>query len=478
MAVLGALIALSVDDMSWVLMEDEEEEAMQAESEDRRESTRSEGAPLGGDGFIDGLMDGLREGQGDSQMNGVVNGGVMVDGVEDTRSPRAGAGTPVTDQRILSLLYLIAEDYARRSGYVHRGVTCNGCGASPIRGARYHCTECADVDLCQFCESARRHSRYHVLVKSKVPIPVTLGPRWVQQSWRPRAARNARVSPPDRLPDTVCESFAARFDMAPQEVAAAWQCFRPLVDVSLADLRSLAETTTTTTPDSRPPVSECDFAATRKTVCQTLVPRNPSGLMAERIAAVYDLDGDGLVLFDDVLRMRAAQTDLDLKLHYGFKALDISNRGRLSRQDAREVLSSVAETSKDEAIDISGGPLYQRSLAHFLPNDSRPLSTFFHAHITPGDSYPPKSAAMASASSPLAYLQREYGPTVAVSRHSRALGQLSDLQLTYGTRYAINEAAAVLVGAERYDLDFLRGLPVQEKLDRAGLCDWLFTTIV
>ena len=40
-------------------------------------------------------------------------------------------------QSLLNLLYQIAEAQAVKEGYVHRGITCNRCHISPIRGYRY-----------------------------------------------------------------------------------------------------------------------------------------------------------------------------------------------------------------------------------------------------------------------------------------------------------------------------------------------------
>ena len=37
-------------------------------------------------------------------------------------------------------------------GYVHRGITCNGCKVGPIRGIRYKCANCVDYDVCEICE--------------------------------------------------------------------------------------------------------------------------------------------------------------------------------------------------------------------------------------------------------------------------------------------------------------------------------------
>ena len=39
---------------------------------------------------------------------------------------------------------------------IHRGVECDGCGASPIRGLRFKCTTCPDYDLCRTCYRHRQ----------------------------------------------------------------------------------------------------------------------------------------------------------------------------------------------------------------------------------------------------------------------------------------------------------------------------------
>ncbi|UKZ75322.1 hypothetical protein TrVFT333_003003 [Trichoderma virens FT-333] len=50
---------------------------------------------------------------------------------------------------IVSLLFRVSEDNAKRNGCVHRGCQCNSCGMVPIRGVRYRCANCADFDLCE-----------------------------------------------------------------------------------------------------------------------------------------------------------------------------------------------------------------------------------------------------------------------------------------------------------------------------------------
>ena len=40
----------------------------------------------------------------------------------------------------------------------HVGVTCDGCGCSPIVGTRFKCLVCVDVDLCAACHGGERTS--------------------------------------------------------------------------------------------------------------------------------------------------------------------------------------------------------------------------------------------------------------------------------------------------------------------------------
>ena len=67
----------------------------------------------------------------------------------DARSPdsqQVPDMSQVESENLLNLLYAIAEDQARKDGYVHRGITCNHCGMSPLRGIRFKCANCVDVN--------------------------------------------------------------------------------------------------------------------------------------------------------------------------------------------------------------------------------------------------------------------------------------------------------------------------------------------
>ncbi len=43
---------------------------------------------------------------------------------------------------------------AAAAGAVHDGISCDGCGALPLRGVRYRCAFCPNYDLCAPCLEA------------------------------------------------------------------------------------------------------------------------------------------------------------------------------------------------------------------------------------------------------------------------------------------------------------------------------------
>jgi len=57
---------------------------------------------------------------------------------------------------------------------VHRGVLCDGCGVTPIRGIRYKCAVCPDYDLCAGCEGKNVHPD-HALLKIR-PLSASASP--------------------------------------------------------------------------------------------------------------------------------------------------------------------------------------------------------------------------------------------------------------------------------------------------------------
>ena len=79
----------------------------------------------------------------------------------------------------MGLLQSVYNVGLQREALVHRGVTCNECKMSPIRGMRFKCGNCADLDLCESCMAAGAHTPRHVFAAIRIPIPALTNPRTV-----------------------------------------------------------------------------------------------------------------------------------------------------------------------------------------------------------------------------------------------------------------------------------------------------------
>jgi len=62
----------------------------------------------------------------------------------------------------------IEAEIPRQDKVTHRGITCDGCGMSPIVGVRYKSVLRADYDLCENCE--KEHDPKDPLIKIKTPM--------------------------------------------------------------------------------------------------------------------------------------------------------------------------------------------------------------------------------------------------------------------------------------------------------------------
>ena len=81
-------------------------------------------------------------------------------------------------QALLSLIYSLASEQARKDAIVHRSITCNAC-QNPVRGIRYKCMNCVDYDICEGCEARGGHDFRHCFVKIRIPVPPLANPRCV-----------------------------------------------------------------------------------------------------------------------------------------------------------------------------------------------------------------------------------------------------------------------------------------------------------
>lgn len=277
-------------------------------------------------------------------------------------------------QSLLNLLFRIAEEQAKKDGYVHRGVTCNSCSMMPIQGIRYRCTNCADCDLCEQCEALQIHNKTHLFYKIRIPVPFLSNPREPQPLWYP-GKPNDDFHP---LRKSIIAKYCKDGAYQRHEVEALWEQFR-----------CLAATEWLHDPDEyclaidRPTFDKCFIPASR-----TRPP--PPNLIYDRMFAFYDTNRDGLIGFNEFFR---GLSSLSNQKHAErrrkiFDGYDINDDGYVDRKDFLRMFRAFYALSKEmtkdviSAMDDDG---YDDNLARQAVTGSQPLSSAFSGQIFPGD---------------------------------------------------------------------------------------------
>ncbi|EEP77458.1 conserved hypothetical protein [Uncinocarpus reesii 1704] len=247
------------------------------------------------------------------------------DGSDDTAPSREG-------QNLLNLLYHIAEDQARRDGYIHRGVTCNSCGVMPIQGIRYRCANCIDYDLCETCEAMQSHIKTHLFYKVRIPAPF---------------------------------------------LDALWDQFRCLANVEWPN-----------------DPNKLNMAIDRKTFDRCFVPNTsarppPPSLIYDRMFSFYDTNGDGLIGFEEFLKGLASFNNKSTheRLKRIFHGYDIDRDGYVERKDFLRIFRAYYTLSREVTRDLVAGMEDE-----FIENGtldvilgSQPVSSAFPGTVTSGD---------------------------------------------------------------------------------------------
>ncbi|KAF3480660.1 EF hand domain-containing protein [Arthroderma uncinatum] len=281
------------------------------------------------------------------------------DGTNDTAPPREG-------QNLLNLLYHIAEDQARRDGYIHRGVTCNSCGVMPIQGIRYRCANCVDYDLCEACEASQVHILTHLFYKVRIPTPSLGSAKQVQPVLYP--------GKPNLLPHTLPRNVAKRLkketDFENTEVDALWDQFRCLANAEwLNDPNNLL------------------LAIDRKTFDRCFIPNRPPppSLIYDRMFSFYDTNGDGLIGFEEFLKGLASfgNKGMHERLKRIFAAYDIDGDGYVERKDFLRIFRAYYTLSRDLTRDMMAGMEddFMESGSRDVVLGSQPVSAAFPGTI-------------------------------------------------------------------------------------------------
>ncbi|CAG7924582.1 unnamed protein product [Penicillium olsonii] len=276
-------------------------------------------------------------------------------------------------QNLLNLLYHIAEDQARRDGYIHRGVTCNSCGAMPIQGIRYRCANCIDYDLCETCESMQVHIKTHLFYKVRIPAPFLGNPRQSQPVWYP----GKPTMLPRSLPRPLAKRLMKETNFENTELDALWDQFRCLANYEWAD-----------------DPNKLHMAIDRKTFDRCFVPNTsirppPPSLIYDRMFAFYDTNGDNLIGFEEFLKGLASLNNKsnDERLRRVFRGYDIDGDGFVERKDFLRVFRAYYALSRELTRDMVAGMEddFLEGGARDVVLGSQPISSAFPGSIPSGE---------------------------------------------------------------------------------------------
>ncbi|KAJ5759009.1 hypothetical protein N7520_006165 [Penicillium odoratum] len=288
------------------------------------------------------------------------------DGNTDGSSTREG-------QNLLNLLYHIAEDQARRDGYIHRGVTCNSCGAMPIQGIRYRCANCIDYDLCETCEAMQVHIKTHLFYKVRIPAPFLGNPRQSQPVWYP--GKPAML--PRSLPRPLAKRLTRETNFENTELDALWDQFRCLANHEWTD-----------------DPNKLYMAIDRKTFDRCFVPNTsirppPPSLIYDRMFAFYDTNGDNLIGFEEFLKGLASLNNKsnDERLRRVFRGYDIDGDGYIERKDFLRVFRAYYTLTRELTRDMVAGMEddFLEGGARDVVLGSQPISSAFPGNIPSGE---------------------------------------------------------------------------------------------
>lgn len=297
--------------------------------------------PLEG-GFVGGIP--TSASNIDLPLSSAVNMAQALSGEQEVRSTRPIEQWGQTEDQgeghqVLDLLYRIGEEQAKRNGYQHRGVQCNGCSMQPIMGIRYHCANCWDYDLCEMCEAQQIHHKTHVFYKIRIPAPTRGQIKLVQPKWYPGEPNAC----PESVPADLREQLLQITNLKRQELDAFYDQFKCVAGKTYED----------------DPTGICmaiDRPGFDKYFTSTTADRAPTpNLIYDRIFSFYDANGDGLISFFEFAKGMAElayNTSREARIQRLFKAFDINGDGYVDRRDFLYLLQAHYSLSKELAHEM------------------------------------------------------------------------------------------------------------------------------
>ncbi|KAF2141047.1 uncharacterized protein K452DRAFT_288427 [Aplosporella prunicola CBS 121167] len=288
---------------------------------------------------------------------------------DDAEDPGGGAGDDAQNgdgHALRRTLYYIAEDQARQKGIVHRGITCDGCRTTPIRGVRYRCTNCVDYDLCSDCEATNIHPKTHMFQKVKIParyLGYTRKPMPVYFPGNPNFM-------PNLVPNAVKKAMEDETDYDPEEIEGLWEQFTCLANI----------------PWDHDP-HKLGAAIDRRAFDKAFVPRYTANIPApnlvyDRVFTFFDSNGDGLIGFEEFVKgmnyIRMSPR-MKSKLKKIFECYDVDGDGFVTRKDFLRIFRAYYNILREKTRDMLMVAEESLSVAGAMDTveSSQPLSSAF-----------------------------------------------------------------------------------------------------
>lgn len=238
--------------------------------------------------------------------------------------------------RVLNLLFRIAEEQSRREGYVHRGITCNGCGTSPLKGIRYRCSNCNDFDLCENCESHQFHQKNHIFFKVRIPSPYVRN----QSLDVMYPAKNPASH--HHLSKQQIKMFSETTGYRENEIEGFWEQFKCMA----------------ATEWPADPLQLC-VAIDHRNLEQLFIHTNsgpppPPNLVYDRVFHFYDTDDNNLIGFEEFVEGLANLNKKGPKQKWAriFKCYDLDGDGYVDRKDFIRMLKAHYALTQEMTAEI------------------------------------------------------------------------------------------------------------------------------
>lgn len=271
------------------------------------------------------------------------------------------------EHALRQITYHIAEERAMNEGMEHHFVTCDQCGATPIRGIRWRCTNCSDFDLCSDCEATNMHDRTHIFEKIRVSLRSLTQPRQIQPIMYPGRPEEMAHS----VDMVLKRMLASDLNISHETVDAYWQKFTLVAN--------------TPYPDDPNGVG---WAINRQAFDSAFMAGYSSSVskpnqVYDRIFSMLDSNDDGFIGFAEFMmyfgKFHKRDNIAETKMEIAFHGFDVRGDGFVGRQDVLRIIRSFYRIQKDSVQDYIYAKNQELSIVGALDTieSSKPLNSVF-----------------------------------------------------------------------------------------------------